>query len=182
LLPLKLRVVYNTILFARERIQEMLRQVEGILHVVTKNQNAIVGGWLHFTHLPTILLTDNSIVLAEMSLQTDSKKFLPDPEEQLDASFFGPIQSFLSDHAQRHPNKAAIVTNQRFGAVNLKWRGGASKSFLFHVCYTGIIPTSMWMRRATGLRTTSSAMVSRKEVSDLNTHLFFFHCLFEPLF
>jgi len=46
LLPLKLRVVFNTILFARERITEMLRQVEGLLQLSTKNQNAFVGGFV----------------------------------------------------------------------------------------------------------------------------------------
>jgi len=48
-----------------------------------------------------------------MTLLTSSKKVLPDPEEPLDASFFGPIQSYLSRHAQDHPDRLAISTNHK---------------------------------------------------------------------
>jgi len=44
LLPLKVRVVYNTILFARDRIQELLRQVQQLLSMVAKNQDEKVSG------------------------------------------------------------------------------------------------------------------------------------------
>jgi non-ribosomal peptide synthetase component F len=93
LLPLKVRVVYNTILFARDRIQELLRQVQQLLSMVAKNQDEKVS---------------------EMSLLTTyGKNVVPNPEEELDSSFFGSIQSYLTKHAHEHPDRVAIANNER---------------------------------------------------------------------
>ena len=91
---MKLRVAYNSVLYSRERIQEMLRQIELILNIVSKNPDT---------------------KLNELSLITDfAKKVIPDPTFALDETFFGSIQSFLTRNAARHPTKPAIVDNSRF--------------------------------------------------------------------
>lgn len=93
LLPLRVRVVFNTILFARERIIEMLRQLELVLVQGTAN--------------PTM-------PISQIQLVTEGSRFLlPNPSEALDGTFFGSIQSIFSKHAEERPDRVAIVDNRR---------------------------------------------------------------------
>jgi len=48
-------------------------------------------------------------------LTTYGKNVVPNPEEELDSSFFGSIQSYLTKHAHEHPDRVAIANNERFG-------------------------------------------------------------------
>lgn len=86
--------MYNNILYSRDRIHEVLRQTEMLLDAVLSKPETIVN--------------DISLVTAV------AKKVIPDPESALDESFFGSIQSKLSDNARKYPDRAAIVHRDKY--------------------------------------------------------------------
>lgn len=89
LLPLKLRVIYNTVLFSRERMAEMLRQLELMLGNISKTPSLAVGD--------TSILTEKS------------KTSLPDPNFKLDDTWFGAIHDKFSERAALHPDRVAVA-------------------------------------------------------------------------
>ncbi|KJE96719.1 aminoadipate-semialdehyde dehydrogenase [Capsaspora owczarzaki ATCC 30864] len=92
LLPLKLRAIYNTVLFSRERMAEMLRQLELMLLHMTRSA--------HLTVLDTSILTEVS------------RPALPDPNVKLDDTWFGAIHDRFSARAALHPDRTAIVQGE----------------------------------------------------------------------
>lgn len=113
LLPLRVRIVFNTILYARERIVEMLRQLESVLAQCTANPQMPVSQ-ISVRILATLCFQRHLFAHPSLQLVTEVTRFLlPNPSEPLDATFFGSIQSIFSKHAEARPDRIAIVDSRR---------------------------------------------------------------------
>ncbi len=89
LLPLRIRVSYNSLLFSSERMKEFLRQLGQATEAV-------------------IALGSNCLI-DQISIVTPvAKQVIPDPTAPLSDDFFGPIQSFLQRRAQEHPDRILV--------------------------------------------------------------------------
>jgi len=86
---LKLALVYNTDLFARARVAEMMRQFTHLLTQITENPAEQIGTY--------------SLVTFE------SRNLLPDPTVRLNAHQPEPITSLFSRQALRQPSAAAVT-------------------------------------------------------------------------
>src|SRR6185295_4777301 len=86
---IKLALVYNTELFTRERIAEMLEQLKHLLSQIVEQPNADIE---HFS-----LVTPRA------------KTFLPNPTERFDASPGETIQKLFSEQARRPPHQPAVI-------------------------------------------------------------------------
>ncbi|MEM7580783.1 MAG: amino acid adenylation domain-containing protein [Cyanobacteria bacterium P01_A01_bin.80] len=89
---LKLKLVYNTDLFAPQRMVEMLNQYQYLLSQIVEN--------------PEIGISNLSMVTPK------AKSFLPNPEQQLPCRWEGAIPSKFSQQAQRVPQHLAVVDAQ----------------------------------------------------------------------
>ncbi|EDQ91705.1 uncharacterized protein MONBRDRAFT_22782, partial [Monosiga brevicollis MX1] len=89
LLPLRLRLVYNSVLFARPRIQATLSQIESVALRIVKAPETTLQACSLATHRDT--------------------NVLPDPNKRLDDTWEGPAFSFLSKHATRTPERPLLV-------------------------------------------------------------------------
>jgi non-ribosomal peptide synthetase component F len=88
LLPLRLRVVFNTMIYARERMGLMLRQLQSVLEQ---------------------LCTKPELAVGHVSCVTDhGKAHLPDPAAPLDRTWEGAIFEKLSAQAAVHPDRVLI--------------------------------------------------------------------------
>jgi len=90
LLPIELKLVYNTVLFSQSRIADLLDQLELVLETTSKNPHAEIGS---------------------ISLITKrSQLFLPDPSESMHwDQWEGAITDIFSKNAERMPNKLCVV-------------------------------------------------------------------------
>jgi len=93
LLPLRLRVVYNAVLYSADRMQEMLRQLEMVA--------------LHISSLPDSTYSDMSIRTEE------SVPRLPDPRAPLDNTWHGSVFAALSRWAKEQPDRPLVVEKDR---------------------------------------------------------------------
>jgi fengycin family lipopeptide synthetase D len=94
-------VSYNSLLFARERMQEFLAQLAFLTEaVIAQGVDAAV----------------DSISL----LTPFAKAVVPDPAAPLSAEFFGSIQSHLEKRATLHPDRALVYENN--GAVSYSYQ------------------------------------------------------------
>eukprot|EP00051_Salpingoeca_urceolata_P007651 m.99362 g.99362 ORF g.99362 m.99362 type:complete len:1315 (-) comp15332_c1_seq1:111-4055(-) len=89
LLPLRLRVVFNTVLYARERITDVLRQMELAIKAIVGSPLASVG----------------SVSVLTKEVEPN----LPDPRATLDDTWEGPIFEHLSRRAETDPERVFIV-------------------------------------------------------------------------
>eukprot|EP01135_Chromosphaera_perkinsii_P008712 Nk52_evm45s1444 gene=Nk52_evmTU45s1444 len=94
LLPLNIRVIYNTALYTRDRMREVLEQLQMIVHQIATSGLSEQGGKL---------VRDTST--ASPTAQT----VIPDPMAPLDEGWNGSIQSIFSANAQSHPDRVAAV-------------------------------------------------------------------------
>ncbi|KAJ3014108.1 large subunit of alpha-aminoadipate reductase [Thoreauomyces humboldtii] len=96
LLPIDIRIVYNTVLFAGARISDMLSQLQVLLETAAKSISAPVGG---------------------LSILTkESRLLLPDPAADLQwSSFEGAITDVFSRNARAHPDRICVVESRDTG-------------------------------------------------------------------
>jgi amino acid adenylation domain-containing protein len=86
---IKLALVYNTDLFTRERIAEMLEQLKHLLSQIVAQPNGKIE---------------------RFSLVTPrAKTFLPNPTERFDAAQGETIQKLFSEQARRRPHHPAVI-------------------------------------------------------------------------
>lgn len=89
LLPLRLRIVFNTMLYARGRMEDVLQQLELVIDQ---------------------LCTDSSQKVSKVTVLTEtSRAKLPDPTAPLDETWEGSIYSKLEERAKLHPDKVLIA-------------------------------------------------------------------------
>lgn len=92
LLPLRLRVLFNSALYDRARMSDMLIQMESVIAQMLANPAQTVKN--------TLTLTDSARVK------------LPNPSETLDDSWHGAIYEKLSERAREHPDRPLVVHNR----------------------------------------------------------------------
>jgi non-ribosomal peptide synthetase component F/thioesterase domain-containing protein/acyl carrier protein len=85
---IKLALVYNTDLFSRARMEEMLAQLEHLLAQAVENPDAKIGAF--------------SLVTPQM------RRVLPDPKQPFAPREFKSITQQFSDQAQRRPQAVAV--------------------------------------------------------------------------
>ncbi|KAJ3092157.1 large subunit of alpha-aminoadipate reductase [Quaeritorhiza haematococci] len=93
LLPIEVRVLYNTVLFSDSRIRDMLDQLQLVLETAAKDPRLPIG---------------------RISLLTDqSKKVLPDPQANLHwDGFEGAITDIFARNAKAHPDRTCVVESR----------------------------------------------------------------------
>ena len=99
---LELTMVYNADLFLGTRIAALLEQLGFLLQQIAAN--------------PSNAINNYSLLAPE------AKKLLPDPTETLDRTWHGAIYAFVSRHAERQPDVAAVVDGQQswsYGELDL---------------------------------------------------------------
>lgn len=96
LLPVEIRVVYNSVLFSHERIEELFQQISSVLGTVTSDAQINIDA----VNLVTALARERSS--------------LPDPCETLadwNTAWPGPIHRLFMRNAQQTPDKPCVVEN-----------------------------------------------------------------------
>ena len=84
-----LELLYNTDLFAADRIVEMLRQFQFLLTQIVEHPDEKIGNY---------------------SLVTPAgKQLLPDPNQALPGTSRPPIHTLFSEQARRNPNQSAVL-------------------------------------------------------------------------
>lgn len=93
LLPIEIRVVYNTVLFSSSRIADMLDQLQLILESAAKDIQTPIG---------------------DLSLLTErGKAILPNPTADLEWDRFeGAITDIFTGNARRHPDRTCVVESR----------------------------------------------------------------------
>lgn len=96
LLDISLKLVYNSLLFKQQRMEDLLDQIEEIIHVVA---------------------ADPSIVIGKIPMMTaNSKTRLPDPTADLGwDQFEGSITDIFSKNAINSPDKTCVVESLESG-------------------------------------------------------------------
>lgn len=89
LLPLRLRLAYNSVLYSQQRIVDCLQQMQAVLK--------------QFLDAPKTLVEDVSLMTESSALR------LPNPAAPLDDSWNGAIFEHLSAKARADPNRTLIV-------------------------------------------------------------------------
>lgn len=118
LLPLNLRVIYNTVLFSRERMEEMLRQLEQTTRCIAAQ--------------PTCTVRHASV------LTPHARAVLPDPRAPLSDAWHGAIHEHFQRRAEQHPDRVLAVqgtTPYTYGALN-----GLSNRIAQHLLARGVRP------------------------------------------
>ena len=93
LLPIEIRVVFNTVLFSNSRITDMLDQLQVILESAATDVNKPIG--------QVSLLTQNS------------RSRLPDPTSNLEwDGFKGAITDIFASNARAHPDRICVVESK----------------------------------------------------------------------
>jgi L-aminoadipate-semialdehyde dehydrogenase len=91
LVPISMRVKYNSTLFTKQKILDLLRQMQVVIQQVAAS--------------PTIKVED-------LSLLTEySREVCPNPMTKLDDTWRGSIQSFFAHHAETRPERLLAVSN-----------------------------------------------------------------------
>ncbi|RKP01893.1 hypothetical protein CXG81DRAFT_11456 [Caulochytrium protostelioides] len=90
LMPVSIRVLYNTVLFSQARIEEMCRQLALVLETAAAHPHGAVG---------------------DMKLVTDAARaVLPDPQADLHWDQYpGPITDIFARNAQAHPDRLCVL-------------------------------------------------------------------------
>ena len=88
ILPLKIRISYNSVLFKEARMVELLNQIQFVTEQVVTN--------------PKILVDDVSLVT------NYSRSIIPDPTHPLSDKWEGSIQSFLASNAEKIPDRTFV--------------------------------------------------------------------------
>eukprot|EP00054_Salpingoeca_dolichothecata_P011596 m.64349 g.64349 ORF g.64349 m.64349 type:complete len:1290 (+) comp19542_c0_seq1:69-3938(+) len=132
LLPLRLRIIFNTTLFSRDRMQDVLRQCEMVLNALCESPEQKVG--------------ETSICTEE------SQSTLPDPTVQLDTTWEGAIHDILTKKATEHPEKPFVIHGKRvFTYKDIEERSNRVANFLVK---NGIQPeerVALYAHRSTAL-------------------------------
>ena len=101
LLPLNIRVIYNTALYTREHMAEVLSQLELVIHQIASSLPATGEGANNDTKYLTVA---DTLITAKGSLAV-----IPDPTAPLDCTWHGSIQDVFSKNADAFPERVAIV-------------------------------------------------------------------------
>ncbi|KAI8911192.1 hypothetical protein DFJ77DRAFT_549925 [Powellomyces hirtus] len=98
LLPIDIRVVYNSVLFANDRITDMLEQLQLLLEAAAQDVNAPIGN---------------------LSLVTEkSRQVIPDPTGDLQwDKFEGAITDIFARNARAHPDRTCVVESRDAAAA-----------------------------------------------------------------
>ena len=88
ILPLRIRVSYNALLFSQERMAEFLNQIQFVTEAITGNSE---------------ILVDDISIVTELA-----KAGLPDPSVALDDTFHGSIASVFAERAAQFPDRPFI--------------------------------------------------------------------------
>ncbi|KAJ3130118.1 large subunit of alpha-aminoadipate reductase [Nowakowskiella sp. JEL0407] len=93
LLPIQIKVVYNSILFSELRIKDMLLQITGLIETASENLSVPVG---------------------MISLVTErGKKVIPNPKDELNwDQFEGAITDIFYKNALAHPDRVCVVESK----------------------------------------------------------------------
>ncbi|KAI9098595.1 hypothetical protein DFS34DRAFT_78758 [Phlyctochytrium arcticum] len=124
LLPIEIRVVYNTVLFANDRMTDMLEQLQQILLSAAQDSGKTIG------QFP--LVTDRSRAL------------LPDPTADLHwDGYEGAITDIFARNAAAFPDRTCVVESRENGGSNLrqfsyKMINEASNVLAHHLIKNGI--------------------------------------------
>ncbi|KNC99692.1 L-aminoadipate-semialdehyde dehydrogenase [Spizellomyces punctatus DAOM BR117] len=127
LLPIEIRVVYNTVLFSNSRITDMLDQLQLVLQSAAEDPQATIG---------------------RISLLTArSRTLLPDPTADLEWDRFeGAITDIFARNAKSHPDRTCVVESREaqgstFGDLrefSFKQINEASNVLAHHLIANGI--------------------------------------------
>jgi L-aminoadipate-semialdehyde dehydrogenase len=91
MLPIQIKLVYNSVLFSQSRIAIMLSQLQTLLQTASKEPSVAIG---------------------KLSLLDDSQKYLPDPKANLLwDQFEGAITDIFSRNAEKHPDRVCVIEN-----------------------------------------------------------------------
>ena len=92
LFPIQLRIVYNTVLFTRDRMHEVLAQLQHVLHQFAQSNAQVT-----IDHLDLV------------TPLTKQRALLPDPTAQLTHDWPGAIHDILMRHAHAHPQRLCVI-------------------------------------------------------------------------
>eukprot|EP00127_Corallochytrium_limacisporum_P005893 Clim_evm38s214 gene=Clim_evmTU38s214 len=95
LLPLNFKVIYNSLLFARERMTEVLKQLEMVIDAIVSDN-------------------EGKVLVQDVCIRTDeSRAYLPDPSGNLSDFFQGSISEIMHRNAELYPDRACVVENDK---------------------------------------------------------------------
>ncbi|KAJ3270536.1 large subunit of alpha-aminoadipate reductase [Terramyces sp. JEL0728] len=122
LLPIQIRVVYNSVLFSESRIKIMIEQLQQVLNSAANDVNLPIG---------------------KISLATDSSsELIPNPLADLNwDSYAGAITDIFAKNAQAHPDRVCVVESVDGGPAktySYKELNEASNILAHHFIASGI--------------------------------------------
>ncbi|KNC80603.1 hypothetical protein SARC_07039 [Sphaeroforma arctica JP610] len=135
LLPLSLRLIYNSVLFRSERMSEVLHHIEIILSQIAKADD-------------TLTVRDCEIAASH----TPGARVIPDPLEELDSTWVGAAFDHFSDWAKKDPERPAVVHGEK--TFSYKYLDDFSNRVAHYLIKQGVVPgdvVTMYAHRSTAI-------------------------------
>ncbi|KAJ3101512.1 large subunit of alpha-aminoadipate reductase [Phlyctochytrium bullatum] len=112
LLPIDVRILYNSVLFAAARITDIFDQLESLLEAASKSPYQAIGTFS--------LVTENA------------KQRLPDPSANLAwDGFEGAITDIFARNAQAHPDRVCVVEHRGSDSISGVQADGGERVFTY---------------------------------------------------
>eukprot|EP01134_Creolimax_fragrantissima_P004436 CFRG4436T1 len=135
LLPLRLRLVFNSVLFKPERMNEVLHHVEIVLQKMATSSGDLT-------------VRDCSIT----AHHTPSAQYIPDPFEELDSTWEGAAFEHFSKWAKKDPERVCVVHGSE--TFTYKYLDDYSNRLAHYLITNGIKPgdvVTMYAHRSTAI-------------------------------